>query len=108
MLIAKSDGSGRDTMKEEEYLTSATDTLLDMTVNIYPNPTNDRVFVSTVAGEACGSLKARLMTTTGVLLEERLIENTAESFDMAGRASGIYLLEISGNGEQHLWKILKR
>lgn len=106
MLFAKTrtDGSSG----KEEFLPSAADTLANMTVRIYPNPTNDMFFVSTTGNKADGTMKATLVSATGAVLSATLMDESEECFDLTGEASGIYFLEISIDGEKHVWKIIKR
>ena len=62
MLFAKTRTDG--SVDKEEFLYSATDTLSNMTVRIYPNPTNDMFFVSTAVSEADVTMKATLVSAT--------------------------------------------
>ena len=106
MLFAKTGTDGY--VDREELLPSATDTLANMTVRIYPNPTSDMFFVSTSGGEADGIVKATLVSATGAVLAVRYIDESEECFDLTGEASGIFLLEIGNDSEKHVWKIIKR
>ena len=98
-----------DNSKEgAHFMDFATDTLRDLTIQIYPNPTNDRVFVSTAMDETTPSLRAVLMTSTGSVLEEKRLDGGTESLDLSGKAPGLYILEIGTKETRHLWKIIKR
>lgn len=45
LLLSKAD-KGSNSIEDAPYMSSATDTLIDMAIQIFPNPTNDKVFVS--------------------------------------------------------------
>ena len=101
ILVAKAGGGNG------AFQPSAADTLAGVSIRIYPNPTNDKVFVATGTTEDVPTMKAVLMTETGAVLEEKRLAGT-ENFDLTGKASGLYYLEISNNKEKLLWKVLKR
>lgn len=106
ILMAKSHPDG--STKDGEFLPFATDTLADVTMRIYPNPTNDMFFVSTEGDNTGGTMKATLISATGAVLAVRYLNGSEESFDLSGEASGIFLLEIGNDSEKHVWKIIKR
>lgn len=106
MLFAKTRTDG--SVDKEEFLYSATDTLSNMTVRIYPNPTNDMFFVSTAVSEADVTMKATLVSATGAVLSVRHMDESEECFDLTGETTGMYFLEISTDKEKHTWKIIKR
>lgn len=99
--VEKSDNPAR-------FMASATDTLINLIVKIFPNPTNDKVFVSLIGDETSQTVQAMLMSSTGSLLEEKRFDNSTVSFNLTGKASGLYFLEISTDNTKHLWKIIKR
>lgn len=93
---------------EQETLTSVSDSFGAMCVSIYPNPTNDKVFVATSNNDSRQTMKATLMSAAGQLLEEKSVKDAEESFDLSGRASGIYLIELSVGTEKHVWKLIRQ
>lgn len=90
------------------FLTSALDTMNTLEISIYPNPTNNKVIVATKGMESSQTLKAVLLSMTGEVLEERIIADTRESFDLSEKASGVYLIELYINQEKQIWKVIKR
>lgn len=93
---------------ESPFLTSALDSMNTVEISIYPNPTNDKVIVATRGMDSGQTLKAVLLSPTGKVLEERIVTDTGESFDLTGKASGVYLIEIYINQEKQIWKVIKR
>ena len=106
ILFAKTRTDG--SVDKEELLPLATDTLADVTMRIYPNPTNDMFFVSTSGNKTGGTIKATLISATGAVLAVKYLTDSEEGFDLAGEASGIYILEISNGKEKHVWKVVKQ
>jgi len=107
LLLSKAD-KGSNSIEDTPYMSSATDTLIDLAIQIFPNPTNDKVFVSSIGNETSKTVKAVLMTSTGSVLEEKQLVNSMESLDLTAKATGLYFLEISTDKAKHLWKIIKR
>lgn len=93
---------------EKAFRPSVMDTLAGVEVRIYPNPTNDRVLVETGATENAAAMRAVLMTATGAVLEEKMLDGPVVGFDLTGRASGMYYIEIGNGAVKQLWKVLKR
>lgn len=108
ILFSKGEESDGSDLKEPELLSSVSDSFNNVDVNIYPNPTNDKVFVATKGLEQGQTMRAVLMNSTGITLEERIVTNSAESFNLTGKASGIYLLVLTMDQEKHVWKVIKK
>ena len=91
----------------EELFPSAKDSFETMEVSLYPNPTNDKVFVE-IKGDTSEKAEATLTHISGAVLEKRILTNSLESFDLSGQASGIYLLKLTVDNETHVWKVIKK
>lgn len=99
--------NGQNVESENPTIDEATDSFRDMEVSIYPNPTKDIVFVSVKCGESHSVLKVKLATSTGVVLQEKELIGTTDSFDLSGQAVGIYFIELTTADETHVWKIIR-
>lgn len=108
IVFTKIQDKGNIHETESSFLTSVLDTMNSVEICIYPNPTNDKVVVATRGMENGQTLKAMLLSITGKVLEERVIADTQESFDLSEKASGVYLLELHINQEKQIWKVIKR
>lgn len=97
-----------DVSEEQVPLPFVQDTIGTVEVNVYPNPTSDKVFVTTKAMANGQKIRVVLMSANGEILDEKNTINTQEAFDVSGQASGIYLLELYANREKHVWKIIKK
>ena len=97
-----------DVSEEQVPLPFVQDTIGTVEVNVYPNPTSDKVFVTTKAMANGQKIRVVLMSANGEILDEKNTINTQEAFDISGQASGIYLLELYANREKHVWKIIKK
>lgn len=100
-------GSDTNVPKELGPMPFVQDTIGTVEVNVYPNPTSDKVLVATKGVENGQRIRAVLMSANGDVLDEKTVINTQETFDVSGQASGIYLLELYANREKHVWKIIK-
>lgn len=108
MLFTKVEDSENNAPKEHETLTSIVDSINSIKVSIFPNPTNDIVFVSMLGGENDQTMKADLIAMNGVVLSSITIMNTAKAIDLSGRTPGVYLLQLTINQEKRVWKVIKK
>lgn len=109
ILFSKASGADRNSFESQEYLTEVTETLDDLEINIYPNPTKDRIVVSAKASGTSQIMSATLMNSTGMIIEKRTVSGMEkESFDLSDKAAGIYLLELSTYNAIHTWKVIKQ
>jgi len=74
-------------------------------VQMYPNPTSDRV---NIIGLAKGN-RVQVINSVGVTLRDVLVENSTEYVSLSAQPAGIYIIVIS-NGKQNLsiQKIIKK
>lgn len=79
-------------------------------VNLYPNPTRDKLTIELfIPGNTIGS-KVQLMSPSGVILEERDIHSVGivyELFDLSGLSKGMYFINYSDSERFSLEKITK-
>ena len=94
--------------EKQDALPFVSDTFDAVEVSIYPNPTSDKVIVAASGIRNGQDMKAVLLTISGEALEEKILANPTESFDLSGKAPGIYLLELYMNQEKHIWKVIKK
>ena len=80
----------------------------DLPYDLFPNPTHGQFTLLLKASANGTRLHARLTTTTGVVLEEKDIQNGRADFDLSRQAEGMYILEIEGNEGIQAWKVIKR
>ena len=76
--------------------------------DLFPNPTSDQFYLVLKESSKDHPTHATLLTVSGVILEERDIQASKTTFDLSGKPSGIYLLEINGSGGLQTWKVIKR
>ena len=76
------------------------------TYELFPNPTPGE-FTLLLKGQEQKPLQATLLTSNGVVLIEKTIENPQTSFDLSGQPNGVYLLEINDSDGSETWKIIK-
>src|SRR5690625_128811 len=78
---------------------------MEITFDLYPNPTNDLVFISGLEGEESISL----FNISGKLLHSFTTDNTEVSIDMTQFSSGVYFLNIKTKDQiQTTKKVIKQ
>lgn len=75
---------------------------------VFPNPTNGSFTVLLEEPEKGVYPKATLVSTNGIVIEEREIRESQAIFDLSGHANGVYLLEIATQEGTQTWKIIKQ
>lgn len=78
---------------------------LDFTVNIYPNPTTDKVTVA--IKDALDNLRFEFYTVDGQLLQRGDIRGTEQTINMAGYPSGSYLMRLVAGRMENNYRIIK-
>ena len=73
-----------------------------MSLSIYPNPTNDLLYVQAPQGSAL-----MLIDMNGKAIVKRKTEAVEETFDLTELAQGVYILEISIDGAIYRERLVK-
>ncbi len=71
-------------------------------VHIYPNPTNDFVFVQAESGAT-----VRLMDIGGRILQSKDVKDAEISFDLSHMAAGTYLIQVISTTDINVAKVVK-
>ena len=76
-------------------------------VNVYPNPTPNKIFVQQSKNQ---TLQLTLLDLSGRLIQQKTMTNSTGIIDVANKAAGIYLLEILdvANGVTLMEKVVKQ
>ena len=91
------------TMKDKEY----TDILSQRNISISPNPTKGLVKVTITGTSPDDACSLNVYAMGGQLVERKTFSGSEATIDLSGRPDGIYLLDITINGENTSWKIIK-
>ena len=75
-------------------------------LTLYPNPTHDRVTV-VLKGMDGSSAQARLVATTGAILQQCKLAEGIHELDLSELPAGVYLLQLSTANVSQTWKIIK-
>lgn len=90
---------------------TSTSTILDfysaMKVSLYPNPTYDKLTLSIQDKPEELTLLFKITTSTGTVLQEKILTSNQETFDMSGLSPGIYLFQLISGDRKHVWKVIK-
>lgn len=91
-------------MESREY----TDRISLREVRLSPNPTQGLVKVSITGMSPDDACALNVHTMGGQLVEKKTFTGNGTTVDLSGRPDGIYLLDITVNGEKTTWKIIKK
>ena len=108
IVFSRMEEASSDDSLEKGCLTSIQDEIGHVTLNIFPNPTNDRIYVERNDTEGNGNMVVFLSSVTGVLVCKVETDNNQTYLDLSSLASGIYILKVDVNGEHRCWKVIKR
>lgn len=78
------------------------------TYDLFPNPTPGEFTVVVKETLKDAPLHVKLLTASGVILDEREVTESQAVFDLSHQADGIYLLEVGSPEGTHSWKVIKR
>lgn len=76
--------------------------------DLFPNPTEGQFSLVMKGAGSEQRLHATLVTSNGIILDERDLTESRTDFDLSRQANGLYFLEINGTSERQVWKIIKR
>jgi len=79
------------------------ESLSDLSISIYPNPTNDKFFIE---GNNIINANIEIRNISGMLIVSRKIRNTKTMIDLSSEAKGIYFIKIYNNSKQVVGKII--
>lgn len=110
LVTAKAEQDGRcvadnEFAENQSLVLNNTD---DNGISVYPNPTDDKFTVA--LSESTGkAYHITLYNIMGILIEEHDVMATSIFvFDLTGKSSGTYLLNIVADGISRTWKVVKR
>lgn len=106
LLISKVEENGKGVEAENDYQDTAIEQIGDITVSLFPNPTEGRVSVL-LSSDSHTNIKALLTTTTGAILEQCQFTDIQHEFDLSSQPAGIYFLRLVMDDETRTWKIVK-
>lgn len=92
------------TMKDKEY----TDILSQRNISISPNPTKGMVKITITGLRVSDDCAMSVYTLKGQTLKTLSVSSEVTTIDLSGQPDGIYLLDITINGEKTSWKIIKK
>jgi hypothetical protein len=83
------------------------DKLGEMTVKIYPNPTQGVLLVEVSGLVTDETVNYQLFSQTGILLDANNQVNYPFSIDLSKYPKGLYILKLMTKEKKSVWKILK-
>lgn len=86
----------------KDETTSLTDLSEENQFHLYPNPTNNLLYVQVPEGSTL-----RLIDLNGRTLTSRTASSSEEQLDLSALAAGVYLLEVNSEGQLYHERIVK-
>ena len=94
-------------MNESEEETVPTGRIEELTINVFPNPTESVFYVETMSENRMEKKKAILSTVAGTKVSDTWLKEAKTAFDLSEQPAGVYLLDLFLNEEHLSWKIIK-
>ena len=92
----------------EDTPTDISETKINDSVNVYPNPTYGEVNVEVNGYDYNDNCELYLFNMSGHEILRMEVQSTMTNFDISDSADGIYILQILLNGNSYTWKIIKK
>ena len=88
--------------------TGFTEVLAKKNIRIYPNPTKGHLKVEVMGYEAADNCLLQLFNAVGAQIINRKATLPFTEINITNQPNGIYFLQITLNGENTKWKIIKK
>ena len=96
--------SGTDAAEKPFFVDNAG----DVELKIFPNPTTSIVYIAIESAEEIHAGSIQVYNATGNLLGTQTIGSLNASIDLSAYPTGVYLVNITINGKETKWKIVKQ
>ena len=106
-LSSNQSKSGDTIMNNHPVTSTVLDFFKSMKVSLFPNPTYDNLTLSILNRPEELTLLFKITTSTGLVLQEKILSDDQEVFDMSGLPAGIYLFQLIAGDRKHVWKVIK-
>ena len=93
---------------KNSLVTGFTEVLAKKNIRIYPNPTKGHLRVEVVGYDSTDKCLLQVFNATGALIINRKATLPFTEINITNQPNGIYLLQITLNGENTKWKIFKK
>ena len=87
---------------------SLTETLLEKSISIYPNPTEGLLKINISGWETTDKCNFKVYSLKGSLIQEITVVSSITEINLGNEPDGIYLLNIELNESKSSWKIIKK
>ena len=92
----------------DEHIKEFTETISAKQIKIYPNPTRGLLKVEIAGWEDSDKCRFLLHSVSGKLVSEGVFNDAVTEIEMTDCINGVYLLSVEINGENTVWKIIKK
>lgn len=93
---------------KNSLVTGFTEVLAKKNIRIYPNPTKGHLRVEVVGYDSTDKCLLQVFNATGALIINKKATLPFTEINITNQPNGIYLLQITLNGENTKWKIIKK
>lgn len=85
-----------------------TETLLEKSISIYPNPTEGLLKINISGWEITDKCNFKVYSLNGLPIQEITVVSSITEINLGNEPNGIYLLNIELNESKSSWKIIKK
>lgn len=96
--------TSQEDSKNSSYLTD----LNDYTINIYPNPTKNLVYIEISGMESNHPINYEIISTNGKSVNKGMLDNSVNQLNLKHLLPGTYLLQLRSNNTTKEVKIIKQ
>jgi len=105
--LAPQDSVGAHSLENSE-IEFFVETIAQVEIKIYPNPTTEKVTLEISRWEELQSGIFKLYSLSGQLLQEHPIHSATTAISLADLPKGAYFLKVHINSSTENWKIIKQ
>ncbi|GHU71828.1 hypothetical protein FACS189413_14040 [Bacteroidia bacterium] len=102
------DTSYAPAMHDDDEATAYTEVLSEITIHIYPNPTEGLLRINIENAPSGETVQIAVFDSSGQLVLKKERQPAITEIDLGGQPAGIYLLKIQTGEKATEWKIIKK
>jgi len=76
-------------------------------IDLYPNPTKGEIRLEIIQQEEIRNASVNVYSSSGRIVYSRKLYNLQEQIDLSNQTDGLYLIVVTINDTQEVWKVLK-
>lgn len=107
-IIRALDGIKYTIEQEDEDQNESKLSLTDDVISVYPNPTDGPLVIDIAGFDNSNKGEVKVFSISGQLIIQEKIVESRTRLELSGYTNGMYLVNITVNDRDSIWKIIKR